>query len=77
MSLQVKLFERPTMKRLETALNKFLIDNDVVMVDHHVWVDRSVGMRDYDIPKETYRAAIWYESVSDVLKESNCGKSNV
>ena len=75
MSLQVKLFERPTMKRLETALNKFLIDNDVVMVDHHVWVDRSVGVREYDI-KETYRAAIWYESVSDVLKESNCGKSN-
>ena len=76
MSLQVKLFERPTMKRLETALNKFLTDNDVVMVDHHVWVDRSVGMRKYDIPTETYRAAIWYESVSDVLKESNCGKSS-
>lgn len=76
MTLKVKLFEKPTMKRLETALNKFLIDNDVVMVDHHVWVDRSVGMRDYDIPTETYRAAIWYESISDVLKESNCGKSN-
>ena len=75
MSLQVKLFERPTMKRLETALNKFLTDSDIVMVDHHVWVDRSVDKRDR--PTETYRAAIWYESVSDVLKESNCGKSNV
>lgn len=74
MSLQVKLFERPTMKRLETALNKFLTDNDVVMVDHHVWVDRSVD--NFNNPTETYRAAIWYESVSDVLKESNCGKSN-
>lgn len=74
MSLQVKLFERPTMKRLETALNKFLTDSDVVMVDHHVWVDRSVDK--FECPTETYRAAIWYESVSDVLKESNCGKSN-
>lgn len=75
MTLKVKLFEKPTMKRLETALNKFLIDNDVVMVDHHVWVDRSVDKR--DCPTETYRAAIWYESVSEVLKESNCGKSNM
>lgn len=74
MSLQVKLFERPTMKRLETALNKFLTDSDIVMVDHHVWVDRSVDK--FYRPTETYRAAIWYESVSDVLKESNCGKSN-
>lgn len=74
MSLQVKLFERPTMKRLETALNKFLTDSDVVMVDHHVWVDRSVD--NFNNPTETYRAAIWYESVSDVLKKSNCGKSN-
>ena len=75
MSLQVKLFERPTMKRLETALNKFLTDNDIVMGDHHVWEDRSVD--NFNNPTETYRAAIWYESVSDVLKESNCGKSNV
>ncbi len=74
MTLKVKLFEKPTMKRLETALNKFLTDNDVVMVHHHVWVDRSVDKR--DCPTETYRAAIWYESVSDVLKESSCGKSN-
>ena len=69
MSLQVKLFEKPTLKRLETALNKFLTDSDIVMVDHHVWVDRSVDKR--DCHTETYRAAIWYESVSDVLKESN------
>ena len=75
MTLKVKLFERPTMKRLETALCKFLIDNDVVVVDHRIWVNRSVDK--FDCPTETYRAAIWYESVSDVLKESNCGKSNV
>lgn len=74
MSLQVKLFERPTMKRLETALNKFYTDKDKVVIDQRIWVDRSVDKR--DCPTETYRAAIWYESVSDVLKESNCGKSN-
>lgn len=68
MSLKVELFERKTMKRLETALNKFLDNSDIVMVDHHVWVDRSVDNRD-QCPTEIYRAAIWYESVSDVLKE--------
>ena len=76
MSLQVKLFERPTMKRLETALNKFYTDEDKVVIDQRIWIDQSFDKRDYDIPTETYRAAIWYESVSDVLKKSNCGKSN-
>lgn len=72
MSLQVKLFERPTMKRLETALNKFYTDKDIVVIDQRIWIDTRV----FPIQGEVYRAAIWYESVSDVLMESNCGKSN-
>lgn len=74
MTLKVKLFEKPTMKRLETAIIKFCMDKDIVVIDQRIWVDRSVDK--FDCPTETYRAAIWYESISDVLKESNCGKSN-
>lgn len=59
MTMKVKLFEHPTLKRLETALNKFYEDKNRIVVDQRIWIERDVNRGD------KYYAAVWYTSISD------------
>lgn len=59
MAMKIKIFEKNTLQRLETALNKFYEDKNKVVLDQRIWIERDVNRGD------KYYAAVWYTSISD------------
>lgn len=59
MAMKIKIFEKNTLQRLETALNKFYEDKNRVVLDQRIWIERDVNRGD------KYYAAVWYTSISD------------
>ena len=59
MAMKIKIFEKNTLQRLETALNKFYEDKNRVVLDQRICIERDVNRGD------KYYAAVWYTPISD------------